>query len=217
MKKIHTFWNWFQDNNQRIKNSCNESPEEQKEILFWLGKNLNYYCREIDFIIVFPKKENTKAEFIITANGNKDYFHQVITLVDNAPQLKTWQFSAFIQPTTEIDKIMTGLDDPYIFQDITLRISDLKFKTLQYSENFGKLDIMIFLQNYDLLCNNKILPQAIFIIMQDLLGEKSFSQNINFVQLAKKPQDEDDLIHLYHLQNYIDIVNHLKSTNTTIL
>jgi hypothetical protein len=71
MKKINTFWNWFQDNHHTIKTIVNETPETQKYIIFWLGKNLSYYCREIDFIIVFPKKENSKTEFIITANGKK--------------------------------------------------------------------------------------------------------------------------------------------------
>ena len=120
MKKINTFWNWFQDNHHTLKNIVNETPKNQKYIAFWINKNLSYYCKEIDFMIVFPKKENSKAEFIIIANGNPNYFNQVITLVDNAPVLKSWKFTAFIQPTTEIDKIIEGLDEPYIFQEVVL-------------------------------------------------------------------------------------------------
>ncbi len=40
-------------------------------------------------MIVFPKNRNTKAELIISANDNPDYFGQVTDLVDNAPQLNT--------------------------------------------------------------------------------------------------------------------------------
>ncbi|MBP2284801.1 hypothetical protein H4V97_003119 [Flavobacterium sp. CG_23.5] len=204
MKKINTFWNWFQDNHHAIKNIVNETPKNQKHIAFWINKNLNYYCREIDFIIVFPKNLTSKSEFIITANGNLDYFNQVITLVDNAPQLKTWKFTAFIQPTAEVDKIIDGLDEPYIFEDLTLKISDLKFLTLNYDENTAKTDIIIFLKNYYIYCDSKTLPQAIFIIMQDLLGEKSLFQNINFVQLAQMPENDENLIHIYDLQYFID-------------
>ncbi|SHM54622.1 hypothetical protein [Flavobacterium xanthum] len=204
MKSINTFWNWFQDNHHTIKNIINETPKNQKHIAFWINKNLSYYCKEIDFLIVFPKNGNSKPEFIITANGNSEYFNQVITLVDNAPLLKSWKFTAFIQVTVEINKIMDGLDQPYIFQDITLKISELKFKLLKYNEHCGKLDIIIFLKNYNVLCDTKTATQAIYIILQELLGEKSLFQNINFIQLAQLPKNEEALIHLYELQYYLD-------------
>ncbi|MFV8465802.1 hypothetical protein [Flavobacterium sp. LB1P62] len=207
MKSINTFWNWFQDNNQTIKNLINETPKNQKHISFWISKNLNYYCKEIDFMIVFPKNDNAKSELIITANGNPEYFNQVINLVDNAPQLKSWKFTAFIQPTERIDKIIDGLDEPYIFHEITLKASELKFLTLEYHEETHKFDIIVFLKNYNLYCDTKTLDQAVFIIMQDILGENSLFQNINFVQLAQTPSNEEELIYLYDLQLHIDSFN----------
>ncbi|MGO4818427.1 hypothetical protein [Flavobacterium sp. W22_SRS_FP1] len=216
MKKINTFWNWFQDNNQTIKNLINETPLNQKHISFWLSKNLGYYCKEIDFMIVYPKVCNGKIELIMTANGNPEYFNQVIDLVDKAPQLKNWKFTAFIQPTEKIEELMKGLDEPYIFHEITLKASELKFITLEYDENTNKLDIIIFLKNTTLQCNTKTLKQAIFIILQDLLGEKSLYQNINLIHLAhssdkehrKGIRDNDEqLIYLYELQLYIDEID----------
>jgi len=207
MRKINTFWNWFQDNNQTIKNGINETPKNQKHISFWLSKNLGYYCKEIDFMIVYPKVCNGKTELIITANGNPEHFNQVIDLVENAPQLKNWKFTAFIQPTEKIDELINGLDEPYIFHEITLKASELKFITLEYNENTNKLDIIIFLKNTTLHCNTKTLKQAIFIILQDLLGEKSLYRNINLIHLAQLPDYEDGLIYLFDLQLYIDEIN----------
>lgn len=207
MKSINTFWNWFQDNNQTIQNLISETPENQKHISFWISKNLSYYCKEIDFIIVFPKQPNNKTELIITANGNPEYFNQVIDLVDNAPHLKNWKFTAFIQPIERIDKIINGFDEPYIFQEITLKASELKFLTLDYDEKTQKFDIIVFLKNYNLYCDTKTLQQAIFIIMQDILGENSLFQNINFVQLAQIPDNDEELIHLYDFQMFIDLLN----------
>ncbi|RTY66769.1 hypothetical protein [Flavobacterium sp. LB2P53] len=211
MRKINTFWNWFQDNNQTIKNGINETPKNQKHISFWLSKNLSYYCKEIDFMIVFPihnnNNNNNKFELIITANGNPKYFNQVIDLVDNAPQLKTWKFTAFIQPTEKIEEIMKGLDEPYIFHEITLKASELTFLPVEYHEVTQKFDIVVFLKSYNLYCDTKTLQQAIFIIMQDIVGEKFLYQNINFVQLAQVPDNKDGLVHLYELQRYLDICN----------
>ena len=177
-----------------------------KPLLTKISK-LKDYCKDIDFMIVFPKNGLEKNELIITANGNPEYFNQVIDLVDNAPQLKNWKFTAFIQPTERIDEIIDGFDEPYIFQEITLKASELKFITLDHDKKTQKLDIIVFLKNYHLYCDTKTLEQAIFIIMQDILGENSLFQNINFVQLAQMPDNNEELIHLFDFQMFLDILN----------
>jgi hypothetical protein len=207
MKKINTFWNWFQDNNQTIKNILNETPKSQKHIFFWLNKHLHYYCKGIDFIIAFPKKPTDKTRLIITANGNPEYFKQVVDLIDNAPRLRTWIFVALIQPTEDIEKIMDGLDNPYIFKDITIKASDIMFLPLNCDESCKKFDIMVYLKNYNIHCNTKTWQQAIYIIMQDIFGEKQLYEHINFVQLAQLPDNNEELIRLYDFQMFLDILN----------
>jgi hypothetical protein len=207
MRKINTFWNWFQDNNQTIKNLSSENPKNQKHICFWLNRHLGFYCKQLDFMIVLPKEEKQKAELIITANGNPEYFAQVVQLVNNAPVLRNWKFTAFIQPTENIEKIIEGLDEPYVFPEITIKTSEIKFQPLNYDEESKKLDIIIYLKNYNIHCCTKTWQQAIYIIFQDVLGEKTLYQNINFVQLAKKPKQVEELIELYELQFYIDEIN----------
>lgn len=207
MRKINIFWNWFQDNNQTIKNLKNETPINQKQICYWISKHLGYYSKDLDFMIVFSKNENQKTELIITANGNPDYFNQVIELIDNAPALKHWKFTAFIQPIANIEDIINGLDEPYVFQEITIKTSEIKFLPLNYDSKIKKLDIIIYLKNYTINCNTKTWQQAIYIILQDLLGEKCLYQNINFVQLAQLSNITEDLIELYELQFYIDTIN----------
>lgn len=155
MRKINSFWNWFQDNNQTIKNVFNETPKNQQQIFFWLNKHLHYYCNEIDFIIVFPKMPIGKSELIITANGNPTYFKQVTDLVDNAPKLKTWKFTAFIQQTDRIDKILDGFDDPHTIPAITVKTNDSSFLPLSYDEESKKLNITVYLQNYNIHCDTK--------------------------------------------------------------
>jgi hypothetical protein len=204
MKKINTFWNWFQDNNQTIKNLINETPENQKHILFWLSKNLSYYCREIDFIIVFPKKENSKTEFIITANGNSNYFQQVTLLIDNAPRLRTWKFIAFLMPREQINKVIEELEKPYIIRENTLKAKNLNFIALDHDHETHKFEIRVYLKNYNLLCSTKTLSQVIYIILQTQMTQESLSQNSTFVQLAQLPNIEHCQIKLQELQYYLD-------------
>ncbi|NGY37244.1 hypothetical protein FQU23_006915 [Flavobacterium sp. XN-5] len=215
MRKINTFWNWFQDNNQTIKNLINETTINQKHITFWLNKNLGYYCKEIDFMIVFPKNGNRKSELIITANSNVEYFGQVINLVDNAPLLRKWKFTAFLQSTEKINKIINGLDHPYIIQELTLQSNESRFLPIDYDPKTNKIGTLIFLKNYNLYCDTKTLEQAIFLIMQNLQVENSLFQNISLIQLScvsytkssKETTKNEELIHLYELENYLDRCN----------
>jgi len=201
MKKINTFWNWFQDNNQTIKKSINETIQNQEHILFWINKHLGYYCKEIDFMIVFPSDPKDKTEFIITSNGNPEYFQQVIALIDNAPKLKTWKFSAVLLPSQAERR------DSHIFPDIILKSSDSKFHSMDYNENTKKANIFIHLKNHKILCNTKTLNQVTSLLSQDQLGEIIVDKNITLVQLPQKPPENTDRIQLYDLEIHIDILN----------
>lgn len=207
MRKINTFWNWFQDNNQTIKNLFNENQKTQKQISFWLSRQLSFYCKELDFILIIPKKENQKNELIITANGKPEYFIQVIQLINNAPALKHWKFTAFIKPTKIIDEIINRLDETYILKEITIKKNEIKFLPITYEKGSKILDVHVYLKNYNIHCNTKKWHQVIYIILQESLKEKALSQNINFVKLAKMPNQAEEPIELYEMQFYIDEVN----------
>lgn len=207
MKNITLFWEWIQFNESTLLNLLNEKPKVQKMFLFWLDKHLHYYCENLECILLFPTKKYEPVQLIISANGNPEYFTQVITLVDNAPRMQHWKFTAFIQPTEDIDEMEAGLDKPYVFKDINLKASELKFMPFEY-EGSKKIDMIVYLKNYTVHCNNKNLLQLIYIIMQDIIGEKSLHENINFVELAQIQEIESiEVICLYDLQYYLDEIN----------
>ncbi|MFN3752562.1 hypothetical protein [Flavobacterium sp.] len=214
MKTITLFWEWIQYNEQTLRNLRNEKPKVQKMFLFWLDKHLHYYCEGLECIIMFPANESEPIQLVISACGNPEFFEQVITLIDASPKLKNWQFTAFIQPTQSIDEMEAGLDKPYVFKDITLKASELKFMPFQY-ENEKKIDMIVYLKNFTVLCHNKNLLHVVYIIMQDILGEKSLYENVNFVELVQLPEVvSNELICLYDLQLYLDEIN--KDNNSTI-
>ena len=210
MKKIKLFWAWIQLNEAALRNLQHEKPKVQKMLFVWLEKHLHYYCDGLQAILLLPTKENKQTELVITANGNPDYFPQVIQLIDVAPKLPDWKFTAFVQPREDIDELEAGLDKPYVFKDINLKASVLKFMPFQYSDS-NKIDMIVYLKNFTVHCNNKNLLEAVFIIVQGIIGEKSLYSNINFVELAQMPEKEsDELIYLYDLQFYLDDINNAK-------
>ena len=209
MKSITQFWDWIRYNEQSLRNLRNEKPAAQKMFIFWLDKHLHNYCEHLESILMFPANENEPTQLVVSASGNPVYFEQVITLIASAPLLRNWKFVAFIQPSQNIDEMEAGLDKPYVFKDITLKASDLKFIPFLY-ENEKKIDMIVYLKNFTVLCHNKNLLHVVYIIMQDILGEKSLYENVNFVELEQLPQYEhDELIYLYDLQLYLDNLNNI--------
>ncbi|WP_298152269.1 hypothetical protein [Flavobacterium sp.] len=204
---VDYFWIWFIVNHKKLQDLRKLKPKEQKHFTFWLNWHLHFYAPGIDYILIFPHRQEKHTQMIITANGNPEYFRKVEEVVAAAPQLRDWKFTAFVQPSHDYEELEKGLDKPYVFQDITLKVSDLKFVPFEY-EGEKKMDMIVYLKNYTVYSHDKNLLQLIYFMMQDLLGEKSLYENINFVELAQLPEEnENELICLYDLQFYIDEIN----------
>ena len=205
--EIQLFWNWLYCNEITLRTLRDQKPEIQKVFIYWLDRHLHNYCEGLDCIIMFPERPDSPVKLVISANGNPAFFGHVETLAANAPRLKHWQIIAFIQPSQDIGEMEAGLDKPYVFKDITLKGSELKFMPLTYGSE-TKIDMIVYLKDYTVHCKNRNLLQVVFIIMQDLIGEKSMYQHINFVELAQLPENEpNELIYLFELQAYLDRLN----------
>lgn len=204
-KAINYFWTWFIDNHKQLQSLRTSKPKEQKHFTFWLNWHLHFYAPAIDYILIFQHHKEKKINLIITANGNPEYFEKVEEVVAAAPQLLDWKFTAFVQPQHAYEELENGLDKPYVLQDITLKTSELKFMPFKYDDE-KKIDLIVYLKNFTIYSQNKNLLQLVFIMIQDLLGEKSLYESINFVQLAQLDEN-GDAIHLYDLQFYIDQIN----------
>ena len=205
-KTAEHFWSWFSDHKTKLKSLRELHPKEQKHYTFWLDWHLRFYAPGLEYILIFPKRKKKKMEFIISAKGNPEYFSTAINLVNAAPSLWNWKFTALIQPRQDYDDMEAGLDKPYIFQDITLKKSELKFIPFEY-DGQKKIDMIVYLKNFTIYSHNNNLLQLVYMMIQDLLGEKSMHENINFVQLAQSSDEEEELICLYDLQCYIDDIN----------
>ncbi|MGC4041918.1 MAG: hypothetical protein QM710_14335 [Flavobacterium sp.] len=207
MKATKHFWTWFLQHKGKLKNLMSLDHKEKKHYMFWLEWHLQFYFPGLEYIIVYPKAKKKRTHLIISARGKKELFSMAIDLEKSAPKLWDWKFTALIQPRQDIDDMEAGIDEPYVFQDITLKTSELKFIPLEYDSE-KKIDMIVYMKNFTLYSHNKNLPTLINIMLQDLLGEKSMSENINFVQLAQMPEQEDDnMIYLYDLQFYLDEIN----------
>ncbi|MBY0486665.1 MAG: hypothetical protein K2P85_05690 [Flavobacteriaceae bacterium] len=208
IKKINNFWKWFTDNEAAI-NKALINFENYEEVFTHLNRNLGYISKRIGYIIKVPKKGNNQIKIIFTAHGYRKLFGKVIGLEQQAPKLPNWKIQAFIKPAENMEEFKQGLDHPFVFPDFELKASELYFSILDYNITQKKIKLIIYLKNYRFHFDNEFLEEAVFIVLQEFIGEIALHKNINFVQMAQLPDNPNKLIHLYELQEYIDKLNRI--------
>ncbi|WP_445712847.1 hypothetical protein [Flavobacterium sp.] len=201
MNQIINFWNYFQQNNF-VFVLLTEIPKDDLKIqLDKLLYNLHQYNKNLDLII---KNKKNVAELIITANGNPYLFKEVELLVHYAPVVERWKIKAFFQPETNLTKYENGTDKPLEYYGITLRISEMYFIPLENPNKPTDLGIKVLLKNFIVHKDNPRLREAVYIHVEHLIGEKSFANDIAFIEIAQLKGDQEHIIELYNLKSYID-------------
>ena len=204
MNPIHHFWSWFTQNHHHFRNYLTLSPKLRKHYFFWLEWHLNFYCSGVTFVMVFPKTRTSKAKLIITANGREKLYEKVQEVVTLAPTIDKWKIIPFVQPTLDLNALADGTDKPFRFQDISMKASSLLYDAMQYRDS-NKLLLTIYLEFEDLDDNYKDVHQAIYIILESLLGEKFLYKHIGHFNLETLDNvSVNDLLPLYTLQGFIE-------------
>lgn len=201
MNSINNFWNYFLQNNF-IFLLLNEVPKDELKIHFHnLIAILHQYNSDLNIII---KNKKTEAELIITANGNPYLFKEVELLLHHAPKINRWKTTAFLQPETNITKYENGTDKPLDYYGISLKISEMYFQPLENLEKPTDLRIKVLIKNYIVHKNNPKLREAVYAHIEYLIGEKSFANDIAFIEIGQLECNLDKLIELYRLKSYLD-------------
>ena len=202
MNTINIFWNYFQQNNF-VFLLLNEIPKEELKTHFdKLIEILHQYNKDLDIII---KNKTKGGELIITANGNPYLFKEVELLVHHAQVVERWKITAILQPETNLTKYENGTDKPLDYYGITLRISEMYFIPLENPNKPTDLGIKVLLKNYIIHKDNPRLREAVYTHIEHLIGEKSFANDIAFIEIGQLEGDDENQIELYNLKSYIDI------------
>lgn len=201
MKTITNFWNHFQQNNFVFLLLNEISKDELKTHFDKLLEILHQYNKDLDLII---KNKTKGGELIITANGNPYLFKEVELLVHHAPVVERWKITAFLQPETNLTKYENGTDKPLEYYGITLRISEMYFIPLENPNKPTDLGIKVLLKNYIVHKDTTRLREAVYVQIEHLIGEKSFANDIAFIEIGQWEGDDENQIELYNLKSYIE-------------
>lgn len=144
--------------------------------------HLHNYCDQLFFEIGgWPGKEQ---ELIITADGNLDYFKYVEKLINSAPVIQNWSFTAFLQPQE--------LDYTSNFEDVELKPLEIWFLPLDNKSEPKSVGLRICLPNYQLVKESEWLDAAVYNVLNTTLGEKTFALDVNYIEINGLPEKPED-------------------------
>lgn len=213
-KKITTFWNYFQKNEQAILNALLLGINSD-EVLNRITQKLNKVSSRIDFVIKVPLSINDRFTIIFTSYGHYKLFTKLIALENQAPILKQFTAQAFIKPIQEITKYTNGTDEPCICKNYQIKISEIQMELLDYNIETKQLKINIYLPHYNELKQfDDLKPNINWIVMQ-VIGEIAFRKHIKEIQLHQMPVEPVGLLALVELSDFIEYLYKINSRKKT--
>ncbi|AXY77640.1 hypothetical protein D3H65_28270 [Paraflavitalea soli] len=154
------FWIWFKSNSEIYRKIGEMSKKEARYWLNELYAHLRSCGRNIHPYILFPKDESTR-QLIISANGNLNYFEQVMELVSKAPVVPGWEIIGFYPPCAIDRRIKEG------FGHTGIDPHNLWFKL--YEEEDGQAHIVVFAEAFK--PDDEVFVKAVEAVLMNVLGE----------------------------------------------
>lgn len=198
---ITAFWSYFKQANYIFLFLKEIKPTELESHFNKLNAYLAEYNKDLGFII---KNGKSKSELIITAHGNPYLFKEVELLVHHAPAVERWKITAFLQPDRSIFKYENGTDKPFQFYGISLKISEMYFIPLENPKKPNELGICVYINNYIIHKDNPKLREAVYILIEHLIGEKSFANDLAFIDISQIPVSTDAPFELCYLGSFLE-------------
>jgi hypothetical protein len=214
-RRIKNFWCWWAAHKSEIQQALT-TRENFEHFHSQIYEKLNYISRRIDFKL----EGDTESDYLkitFSAHGYRKLFPKIIALTENFPRIPDMEVQAFILPMENIESCRQGTDNPHDFSDFILKISEMYFTIEEYNTELKKLKIKVYLKNYRYHYDNPMLPSAIFIVIEELLGEVACHRYIRICELAQIPSPPHNGIPLYELPEYINRLKTIKTGSRRII
>jgi hypothetical protein len=140
-----------------------------------LAKQLKKVNKGLSFL--FGPVVDGRREFIISADGIRERFPAVKTLVSAAPDIPGWKIIAFRPPVQDISDLTLMLGDTEV------SANDIWFAVQQSGPNF---DLEIFL-NIPPTSNRDTVTGAAFLILDHTVGEYNVETRFGSITIKDLP------------------------------
>ncbi|MCX6143389.1 MAG: hypothetical protein NTZ35_09225 [Ignavibacteriales bacterium] len=160
------FWEWFQQNDDRLF----DFERNQGPLIEEIARELHRIHRSLSFEI--SSVQHGKRQIIISADGHRDAFPVVVKLGDAAPNLARWEVIKFRPHRSEPCIIGIG--------DMSFSSDAVQF-TLEPEE--GKVGVTLYLGN-EAHFDEQVIGHIGFLLLDYTLGEYDVETLVGSVQFV---------------------------------
>ena len=195
-KKAANFWNWFSANQNKFS-FINEVEEAERDNLLDEFITVLHQFNENIYFEIGGHPDEDKKELIITAEGVVDYFPEVEKLVEAAPEFEQWEVIAFKPPMGE------GFKTNYA--GIEFDPEKIIFIPLENEEQPDAIGINVCYPDFD-ESDREVLMEGTYLMLDTIIGEKSTTLDINYLEISQTPENIADLnfLHCSEIADYIE-------------
>ncbi len=193
---IHTyadFWNWFDRNAKTFHKVVKGHGKIEKDFFDKLSPKLSEL--KDGFWYLTGMYDNNTAELVITADGTITNIVFVEELIQAAPSIDGWKFTA-LKPALDI-------------KDVSIELSGFKFNNENlffyandHSDYPDEIDITI--AHADCNDENKsTITNGVYIFLDSYLGELDFATTIDNLTIIGKAEARKELIPIEKLKEFL--------------
>lgn len=188
------FWTFFSENKETFFQVVKSHEDIEEKFLDIIAPELKSINEDLLYLTgMFD--ENT-AELIITVDGNIKDIVYAEELIEAAPSLENWRFTA-LKPESDIKNTSITMEDfEFTKENIFFYSND--------DENYpDEIDLTFIHEDLNDDNRNEI-ANGTFIFIDNYLGELNFLTQIDNFRIAGKAEAEKELIPIEKLKDYLN-------------
>ena len=193
VKSYEDFWNWFHQNENSFYKVVKEKGNIEKDFFNKLSTKLNE-LNDGFFYLTGMSSDNT-VELIITADGTIKNIVFVEELINSAPKIEGWKFTA-LKPALDIKNVSIEMSG-YKFND-----RNLSFYSNDHSDYPDEIDISIVYNNHDEE-EKSTITNGTYIFLDNYLGELDFATTIDNLNIVGKDEAQKELVPIEKLKDFL--------------
>ncbi len=187
------FWRWFEENQKDFYKVLKKQGNVERDFFDRLSPKLEQLRDGYWFLAGMYDKDT--AELVLTVDGHIKNIAFVEELVDSAPQIDGWRFTA-LKPALDIN-------------DVNIRMGDLEFnkdKLAFYSNDRpdypDEIDITVVHSDYRTDIREPVI-NGTYIFLDNYLGELNSVTSVDTIQITGKDDAEKELAPIEKLRDFL--------------
>lgn len=193
IKLNEDFWIWFQNNEKDFFKVIKNQGNIERDFLNKLSPKLNQLRDGYWFLA--GMFDNNTAELVLTADGVYKNILFVEELVQSAPNIDNWKFTA-LKPALDINDVYISMGD------LKFNKENLSFYSNDISGFPDEIDISVVHADYTEDIKEPI-TKGVYIFMDNYLGELNSVTTIDSMKIIGQDEAEKELIPIEKLKDYL--------------